>query len=102
MLETITSYVSIYTVIAAAVVLLGFGYLLNRRYMVSPYVYGGAILLTAILLGLGWLATIKYGVSPYWIGGLYAVILACYAVKSYYHITWGDIIGKFYHPRPTA
>lgn len=102
MFETIMAYANPYAVIAALAVLLVVGYLLNRWYMVNPYRYGGAILLTAVLLGLGWLAATKYGISQYWIGGLYAMILAGYAVKSYYHITWSDITGKFYHPRPTA
>ncbi|MFQ5957483.1 MAG: hypothetical protein ACE5KK_06905 [Candidatus Brocadiales bacterium] len=102
MLETITSYMNLYTVIAAVAVLLGLGYFLKRWYMVSPYRYGGLILLIAIFLSLGWLAVVKYGISLYWIGGLYALILIGCAVKCYYHITWKDITGKFYRPKPTT
>lgn len=102
MLEAIMSYMNLYTVIAAVVVLVGIGYFLKRWFTVSPYRYGGILLLMAIFLGLGWLAATKYGVSLYWIGGLYALILVGYAVKSYRHITWHDISGRFYRPRPTA
>ncbi|MFQ5862992.1 MAG: hypothetical protein ACE5IC_07695 [Candidatus Brocadiales bacterium] len=101
MLEAIMPYLNPYTVTAAVIVLVGLGYFLNRWYMVSPYRYGGTILLIAIFLSLGWLAVAKYGISLYWIGGLYALILVGYAVKSYYHITWKDITGKFYRPKPT-
>lgn len=102
MLEVVMSYMNLYTVIAAVAVLLGLGYCLNRWCKVSPYRYGGILLLIAVFLGLGWLAVTKYGVSLYWIGGIYALILVGYAVKSYWHITWHDISGRFYRPRPTA
>lgn len=102
MLEAIMPYVNPYTVIAAVVVLLGLGYFLHRWYLVSPYVYGGVLLIMAILLSLGWLAVVKYGISQYWVGGLYGLILVGYAAKRYYNITWKDITQRFYRPRPTT
>ncbi len=102
MLETIMAYLTLYTGFAAVAALLGLGYLLSRWYMVSPYRFAGMILLIAIFFSLGWLTAVKYGLSPYWVGGFYALILVGYAVETYYHITWHDITGKFYHPRPTA
>ncbi len=102
MQEVIMSYMNLYTAIAAVIVLLGLGYFLKRRYTVSPYRYGGVILLVAMFLGLGWLAVVKYGIGLYWIGGLYALILVGYAVRSYYHVTWHDISGRFYRPKPTT
>ena len=102
MLETIMTYLTLYTGSAAVAALLGLGYVLSRRYDVSPYRFAGIILLIATFFSLGWVGAVKYGISPYWVGGLYALILIGYAVKTYYHITWHDITGKLYHPRPTA
>jgi hypothetical protein len=102
MLETIMTYLTLYTGLAGVAVLLGLGYFLSRRYEVSLYRFAGMILLIAILFSLGWVGAVKYGLNPYWVGGLYALILIGYAVKTYYHITWHDVTGKFHHPRPTA
>ena len=101
MLESMP-YITLYAGFVAVAALLGLGYVLSRRYEVSPYMFAGMILLIATFFSLGWVGAVKYGISPYWVGGLYALILVGYAVKTYCHITWHDITGKFYHPRPTA
>lgn len=102
MLEANMPYVNLYTVIAAVVVLAGLGYFLKRWYMVSLLKYVGTLLLIAIFVSLGWLAVVRYGISLYWVGVVYALVIIGYAAKCYWHITWKDITGKFYRPRPTT
>lgn len=101
MLETLYSYMNLYTVIAALVILLGLGYVLKRWYMISPYRYGGVVLLIAFLLGLGIFAVTRFGISPYWVVTVYAGILIGYLAAMWYHISWTDLMGKFYR-RPTT
>jgi len=58
-----------------------------------------AILRAAFFLGLGYLAVVRFGLSPYLVGGIYATILIGYVGARWYHISWKDLMGRFY---PTA
>jgi hypothetical protein len=59
-------YITLYAGFVAVAALLGLGYVLSRRYEVSPYTFAGMILLIATFFSLGWIGAVKYGLSPYW------------------------------------
>jgi hypothetical protein len=48
-------YITLYAGFVAVTALLGLGYVLSRRYEVSPYMFAGMILLIATFFSLGWI-----------------------------------------------
>lgn len=103
MLETLMGYVNLYTTLATVVILLGLGYALNRWYMISPYRYGSWVIIIALFLAIGYAAVVWYKFSPYTVAGLYLLVVIAYLASCYYHISWKDLMGRFYRPttKPT-
>jgi hypothetical protein len=102
MLETLSTYVSLYVAIPTLLFLVLLGYLLRWWYQVSYYMYGAMVLLVAFFLGLGYLAVIRFAFSPYLVGGIYTAILVVYLAARWYHISWRDLMGRFRPtPKPT-
>lgn len=98
MLATLSTYVNLYTAVPTFLFLVLLGYLLRWWYHVSYYAYGAVVLLAAFFFGLGYLAVVRFGLSPYLVGGIYATILIGYVGARWYHISWKDLMGRFYHP----
>ncbi|HHT9120972.1 MAG TPA: hypothetical protein ACFYD3_10585 [Candidatus Hypogeohydataceae bacterium YC41] len=99
MLHTLNIYVHLinwYFAVPIIIFLALLGYLLRWWYQVSYKMYCASVVTVAFFFGVGCLAVMKYGYSPYTVGVIYAIILVGYLTTCKYHISWKDLMGKFF------